>query len=185
MEFAPRGNVLVLRLALPPERVTVPNVVEPEVKITVPVGVVVGEVTVAVSVTDCPNVDGLREDVTVVDVTATLITWLKGAELVADCVSPLYVAVIESVPAGRLLRVSVATPPELSATVASVVVPFLNTTFPVGVIGPAEVTAAVNVTDCPKVDGLRDETSEVVVAYLLTTCFNPAEVLALNAESPA
>jgi len=38
--------------------------------VTVPVGVPPAELTVAVNVTDCPNVDGFREDVTVVAVAA-------------------------------------------------------------------------------------------------------------------
>jgi hypothetical protein len=37
---------VVLRLALPPETVTVPSVVVPEVNVTVPVAVVVGEVRI-------------------------------------------------------------------------------------------------------------------------------------------
>lgn len=73
--------------------------------------------------------------------------WVKDAELAADCVSPWYVAVSARLPAVRLLRVSVATPLALSATVAKVVAPFRKTTFPVGVVGPVEVTVAVKVTD--------------------------------------
>ena len=78
------------------------------------------------------------------------------------------VAVIDSVPAGRLLRVSVAVPLELRATVAKFVVPFLKTTLPVGVLGPAEVTTAVKVTDWPKVDGSRLDVSAIEVVYLST-----------------
>lgn len=88
-----------------------------------------------------------------------------------------------SVPAGRFERVSVATP-LVNATVARVVAPFLKTTFPVGVDGPLEVTVAVKVTDCPKVDGLRDEVSKVEVEYLFTTCAKLVEVLALEVASP-
>lgn len=96
----------------------------------------------------------------------------------------MYVAVIERVPAARLPRVRVATPLELSATVASVVAPFRKTTFPVGALGPVELTVAVSVTDCPYVDGFRLEVRLVDVEYLFTTCANPAEVLALKEESP-
>ena len=58
-------------------------------KVTVPVGVVVGDVTVAVKVTDFPNVEGFGDDVKVVTLAAWFTTWLRAAELVADCVSPL------------------------------------------------------------------------------------------------
>lgn len=61
--------------------------------------------------------------------------------------SPLYAAVSERVPAGRLLRVSVATPLALSTTVAKVVAPLRKTTFPVGVAGPVDVTVAVKTMD--------------------------------------
>lgn len=62
--FAPRGNVLVERLALPPASVTVPRVVAPDVNVTVPVAVTpVLVLTVARSVTNWPNVDGFADDV--------------------------------------------------------------------------------------------------------------------------
>jgi hypothetical protein len=133
----PTGREVVVKLAFPPDNVPVPNTVVPSVKVTVPVGMVVGEVTVAVSFTDCPDVEGFREDVRVVVVTAWLTTWLSPPELVADSVSPLYVAVIASVPAGKLLFVSIATPLVFNETEPRVVVPFAKTTFPVGVIGAA------------------------------------------------
>ena len=66
----PTGKVAVLRLALPPARFTVPRTTEPEVNVTVPVGVVVGDVTVAVNLTVCPAVEGFFEDTIVVVVTA-------------------------------------------------------------------------------------------------------------------
>ena len=47
----------------PPLRATVPRVVDPEVKVTLPVGVGPGLVTFAVSVTLCPAKLGLAEDV--------------------------------------------------------------------------------------------------------------------------
>jgi hypothetical protein len=61
--FAPRGKVLVERLALPPASVTVPRVVAPDVKVTVPVAITpVLVLTVARKVTNCPNVEGLADD---------------------------------------------------------------------------------------------------------------------------
>jgi len=50
-------------------------------------------------------------------------------------------------------------------------------------VPPPLVTVAVNVTDCPKTDGLGDELTAVVVAGLFTTCdFVPA--LPVKFESP-
>jgi Flp pilus assembly protein TadD len=43
----PRGKAVVVRLALPPAKFTVPSTVDPELNVTVPVGVTVGEATVA------------------------------------------------------------------------------------------------------------------------------------------
>jgi len=85
----PVGRVVVVKVTFPPASVPAPNTVVPSVKVTVPVGVVVGDATMAVSFTDCPDVEGFREDVRVVVVTAWLTTWLSPPELVADSVSPL------------------------------------------------------------------------------------------------
>ena len=51
--------------------------------------------------------------------------------------------------------------------VPSTVAPELNVTVPVGVI-VADETAAVNVTFCPKVDGLSEETTVVNVVAIFT-----------------
>jgi len=69
---------------------------------------------------------------------------------------------MECVPAARVEVLNCACP-LLSATVPSAVAPSLNVTVPVGV-PEADVTVAVNVTDCPTFDGFNEETSEVVVA---------------------
>src|SRR5439155_1220445 len=59
---------LVTNVAWPePFRVPVPRVLEPSLKVTVPVGVPAPglfAVTVAVKVTDCPDTDGLIEELT-------------------------------------------------------------------------------------------------------------------------
>jgi len=73
--------------------------------------------------------------------------------------------VIECVPADSVDVESCACPP-LRATVPSAVVPSLNVTVPVGVPDPDD-TVAVNMTDCPKFDGFKEETSEVEVAIRL------------------
>ena len=56
-----------------PFRVSVPNVVEPSLNVTVPVGAPeLDEVTLAVKVTDWPKTAGLAEEVTAVDEAAGL-----------------------------------------------------------------------------------------------------------------
>jgi hypothetical protein len=57
--------------------------------------------------------------------------------------------------------------PELSGTLASTVEPSLNVIVPVG--APEDVAVAVNVIDCPKVDGLGAEPSVVLVLGLKST----------------
>jgi hypothetical protein len=57
--------------------------------VTEPVGVVVGERTVAVNLTDWPAVAGFFEEITVVVVVAGLTTCEVVPELVADWGSPL------------------------------------------------------------------------------------------------
>ena len=76
-------------------------------------------------------------------------TCFTGEEvLLPDCVSPLYVAVKDRVPAGRYLLVKAAVLP-LSDTVPIDEVPFLNVTVPVGATEPFDVTVAESVTACP------------------------------------
>ena len=88
--FVPRGRVVAARLALPPAKFTVPSTVAPELNVTVPVGVTVAEVTVAVNRTDCPKFDGLREETTRVVVVARFMIWPSGADvLTAEEASPL------------------------------------------------------------------------------------------------
>ena len=78
-----------------------------------------------------------------------------------------YVAVTVWLPRAKLLLENEAWPEPLSATVASTVVPSRNVTVPVGV-PKLEATVAVNVADWPKVDGLRELDTEVVVERAFT-----------------
>jgi hypothetical protein len=120
------------------------------------------ETTVAVNVTACPKLDGFCELVNDVPVGAFLTTCFNiGEALPANNASPLYTTVILRVPAARVAIVSCA-PPPLRGTVARVVAPFMKVTVPVG-LPDDDVTVAVNVTDCTKVEGLRLETAEVDV----------------------
>lgn len=70
IESAPDGKVVVANVAFPPDNVAVPRTAVPSVKVTVPIGVVVADVTVAVSFTDWSTVEGFREDAKTVVVVA-------------------------------------------------------------------------------------------------------------------
>ena len=63
-------------------------------------------------------------------------------------------------------------------------VPFRNTTLPVGVFGPVEVTVAVKVIAWPKVDVSKLDVSTVFVVYLFTTCVTGVDVLTAKVASP-
>ena len=68
IECEPTASVLIVNIAWPePFRVPVPRVLGPSLKVTAPVGVPAAglfAVTVAVKVTDCPDTDGLAEELT-------------------------------------------------------------------------------------------------------------------------
>src|SRR5436309_3342136 len=83
------------------------------------------------------------------------------------------------VPADNAEVGNVATP-ELSALVASELVPSLNVTLPVGV-GPLPLAVAVNVTDWPNTVGFVSEVSAVMEEALLTV----TAVLVLLASAAA
>ena len=83
---------------MPPASVPVPMLVAPSKNVTVsvlvPAAGATGD-TVAVNVTDWPNVEGFRFDVTVVVVPALLtVCVIAGLVLVAKVLSPEYTAVI-------------------------------------------------------------------------------------------
>jgi hypothetical protein len=68
--WLPTASVVVLNVATPLLFTATfdASVVAPSANATVPAGVPAMEVTVAVKVTDCPNVEGFGEEVTVVAV---------------------------------------------------------------------------------------------------------------------
>ena len=92
-------------------------------------------------------------------------TWVSVpvAELLLP--SPLYVAVMGSLPAGREDVVAVAAPP-VSVDVPNVVVPLVNVTVPVTPVG----SVAVNVTDWPGVEGFAEEIRVTTGVALVTVC---------------
>ena len=182
----PVGRVETVTLALPPVVVPVPSTVAPKVNFTFsPSGIAPPvEDTVAVNIPACPEADGFCDDTTIVVVVYLLTTCLTVPELAANFASPLYVAVMVKVPAGRDDVVRLAWPP-LVVPVPSGVPLLLNVTVsPSGIEPPAEETVAVNVTDCPIVDGVSELVTVVVDAYFCTTSNTLAEVLAMKLLSP-
>ena len=85
IECEPTASVLVTNVAWPePSRVPLPRVLEPSLKVTVPVAVPAPglfAVTVAVKVTACPDTEGLAEELTNVVVPAFLTVWVSGLEV--------------------------------------------------------------------------------------------------------
>jgi len=166
MTWLPVVSAEVLKVAMPlPFTATLDaSVVAPSLKVTAPVGVPLVDVTVAVKVTDCPNVDGLGAEVTAVDVAPCTICAAAVPLLPAKLVPSVNVAVMLWLPTARFVVLNVATPLALTATAeANVVAPSVNFTVPLGVPVVA-VTVAVNVTDCPKLDGFGAELTAVLVA---------------------
>lgn len=70
----PDGRAVVEIEALPPDKAAEPSVVEPYIKVTVPVGVIPLAVTVAVNVTAVPLVEGFFDDAMLVVVVAAFTT---------------------------------------------------------------------------------------------------------------
>jgi len=113
---------------------------------TVPVAML--GVTVAVKVTDPPNVDGLLFELRPVLEGALFTVCVNiGEVLLTELVSPLYVAVMEWLPTDNVDVVRDAESPT-SVAVPNEVMPSKNSTVPVGNV-PAPtlgVTFAVNLT---------------------------------------
>ncbi len=139
MGSLPPGSDDVVVAATPPVSVDVPNVVAPLVNVTVPV-TPVG--SVAVKVTDWPGVEGFNEETRVTTGVVLATTWVSVPVAELLLVSPLYVAVMGSLPAGSEDVVVAATPP-VSVDVPNVVAPLVNVTVPVTPVG----SVAVKVTD--------------------------------------
>ena len=113
----------------------------------------------AVNVAAPPSVIGfalLTKLVVVLTFTVCVNTADVDAALFA---SPLYTAVIGCVPAASAAVENDAVPPERVA-VFNTVVPSKNWTVPVAAAG---LTAALNVTDAPAIDGFDDDVTVVVV----------------------
>ena len=173
-------------LATPPTKVAAPSARVPDLNVTDPVGTPeVVAVTVALNVTDSPTVDGFSDELSAVLVVVLFTTCDTAAEVLAAWLaSPLYATVTLCVPTVSADVASDAAPPA-KFCVPNVAVPFLNATVPVGVPPEIDVTVALNVTLCPKLEGFALDVTVVAVVYLLTVSVKIAEVLAKNVVSPA
>jgi len=139
----------------------VPSTVEPSRKVTVPV-VFVGRV--AVKVTDWLKLDGLTDDVSTTAGDALLTVCVVDPVAGLLLVSPPYVAVMGSLPTGRVDVVIVTVPVVgLTGPLPSVVPPLVTVTVPVVPGGKVVVT----VTGLPKVLG-PDVVTVIVGVVLLT-----------------
>jgi len=97
------------------------------------------------------------------------------------------VATIESVPTASDEVIQTAVSDEDSGTAVQPEIPVpleLKPTVPVGSGGPDGPTVAVMVTDCPKVEGLGELVTEVVLPTGLTTCCTVLEVLGARVLEP-
>jgi hypothetical protein len=129
------------------------------VSVTVPVGAAPPPATVTVNGSGLPATSLADPKVSVVAVFAFNTTCDRFAELPWRRMSPLYVAVIGFVPAGRSAVVSDAvqvvsnTMQAPTGTVPMVVAPSVKVTLPAGTTAPTPglriPTVAVNVTLCP------------------------------------
>ena len=162
MGSLPAGSEEVAVVATPPVSVAVPNVVAPLVNVTVPV-TPIG--SVAVKVTDWPGVDGFAEEVRVTTGVALATVCVSVPVAVLLFASPLYVAVIGSLPTGSDDVDTVATPP-VSGDAPNTVVPLVKVTVPVTAAG----SVAVKVTDWPGVDGFVEEARLMAGVALPTVC---------------
>ena len=134
----PTGASDALQDAEPPESGwVVHKVVEPSLKVTVPVGVpvdpLVASVTLAEYVTDVPKVGDAEDTDTAVALDAGVTVRLAVPEDVVKPVSPEYVPVTVCVPTGTIEEVHDPIPLARVAVVHPVVESTLKVTVPVGV----------------------------------------------------
>ena len=119
-------------------------------------------VTVAVKVTGCPGPDGFCDETKVVEVGAGPTTCATEFDvLLANVVSPVYSALIVSVPPAARVEIEYVALPPLNVPVPRDVFPCEKVT--VSPSAGAGETTAVNVTGCANADGFWEEVSVVVV----------------------
>ena len=129
---------------------------------------------VAVKATETPNVEGFNADTRLMVGVALFTVCVNTLEVAAlKLESPPYEAVMECDPTAKAVVDNVAAPP-LSVPVPRVFTPSRNVTVPVAAAG----SVAVNVTEAPFFDGLREEVRPTVGDAVLTVCVNGLEVAA-------
>ena len=151
MPCAPDASFEVVSFAKPPLTFSVPRVVVPSRKVTVPAGVPVNcGATVAVKVTACPAVDGFSDDTSVVVLVALFTACAAAGDVpAAKFESPPYTTVTASVPTASVEVVKIAAP-LLRFAVPSTAAPCLNLTVsPSGGLPTDEVTVATKYTVWP------------------------------------
>src|SRR5580658_7967128 len=181
MLLVPGGSLDVVYSAEPDMSVGVATMVVPFRNSTLPLGVPANDETCAVKVTGFPDAEGLIDESSEVVVMALVTTCDHVLDVLpVKLLSPLYTALTEWSPTVSARVANVALPP-WSGDVPRVVEPLLNVTVPAGVPEPCEVAVAVSVTACPKLEGLSDELSVVVVTEALVLMITPTVPLRLSA----
>jgi hypothetical protein len=161
IEWPPVASDEVLNVATP-EALTatfVARAVAPSVKVTLPAGVPLALVTVAVKVTLCPCDAGFAEELSAVAVAAGATTLCVRLAVLGVPDAGVKVVLIEWLPVARALVVNVATPLVTATPLARTVLPSLNDAVPVAEFGE---TVSVNVTLWPTAAGFADEAIETV-----------------------
>ena len=170
--------MLVVSVVWPLFKVPVPRTADPSRNVIVPVAVAGA---VAVKVTGWLTIEGLSEDVTAtVGAVFTTVTETGGEVAGLLLASPGVLAVIGSVPRGRLLTVIVATPPTMGAVPIGVE-PLENVTVPVTPGGTVSVIVSGVFTG---VVGAETTGGGITGVALLTIWVRGNEVAALLLVSP-
>jgi hypothetical protein len=156
----PTGRVDVVAVATPPDRVEMPSDVAPLVNSTVPV---TPDGRVAVKVTDWPFVEGFVDEIMVTTGVAFVTVWEVAPVAGLLFESPPKVAVIGSLPTGRVVVVMMTVPVTgLIVPVPTGLPPLVIVTVPVVPTG----SVVVIVTGLPNVLGPDVVTVTVGVALL-------------------
>jgi hypothetical protein len=170
--------VLVVRAAWPLVKLPVPRIAAPSRNVIVPVA---PAGAIAVKVTGWLTIEGLRDDVTVTVGTVFTTVTIVAVEVAGLLlVSPEVVAVMGSVPTGKLGTVMVATPPTIGA-VPMGVEPLENVTVPVTPVGTVSVIVSGVFTG---VLGAETTGGGMTGVALLTICVRGTEVAGLLLVSP-
>ena len=149
MVWLPVASDEVVNVATPEARV-----VAPSVKVTLPAGVPLALVTVAVKVTLCPCDAGFAEELRAVEVAAGATTLCVRLAVLGVPDVGVKVVLIEWLPEARVFVVNVATPLVTATPLARTVLPSLNDAVPDAEAGE---TVSVNVTLCPTAAGFADD----------------------------